>query len=276
MNIEGLYIADKYSLPSLYIMPCAKYTEEEIELGTATGFVVKYNNINFLVTNRHVLSGVNTNDKTVINKNGAIPNLLRIFHHVEPNLTIHGYGAWALRYENLIDQCGKTRWYSHPKWDSTNTMEYYLEKNIDIAVLPLVNIDRVGFHYIDIFANEITTNLPPGISVSIVGYPLAISNDLFPIWKTGHIASDITTHHSQLYFYIDATTRSGMSGSPVYYRNYFQYSRDTIHTQTYLIGLYSGRIHKESEIGIVWRQKYIQETIEYAYKDVMKNSKLNK
>jgi hypothetical protein len=268
MSIADDFIADEYSLQSLTIQPCVKYTDDEIALGTATGFLVNYKNINFLVTNRHVLSGIDTNTGNVIHKQGAVPNLLRIFHHCNPELTVTGYGAWTLRFEDLIDDNEKPCWFSHPQWNCTRDMDYYWEKNIDIAVLPLLDTNNVGFHYVDIYSDEIIKKLPPGTQVSIVGFPLSLSNDFFPIWKTGHIASDVTTHHNQLYFYIDATTREGMSGSPVYFRNYTFNGESQICTQTYFVGIYSGRLGDNSEIGIVWRQKYIQETIEYAYANI--------
>ena len=109
--------------------------------------------------------------------------------------------------------------------------------------------------------------------VSIIGFPLGLTSEgAFPIWKSGHIASDPDLDYNGLpAFLIDATTRGGMSGSPVVLRllgGYSTRSGSTIMTQTrpstLFLGIYSGRVHGESEIGIVRRPKVISEVLERA------------
>jgi hypothetical protein len=58
------------------------------------------------------------------------------------------------------------------------------------------------------------------MTVSIIGYPYGLATaHAWPIWKTGHIASDIDLDYDgRPAFLIDATARSGMSGSPVVHR----------------------------------------------------------
>jgi len=62
-------------------------------------------------------------------------------------------------------------------------------------------------------------------------------------------------------FIIDATTKPGMSGSPVVARRI-----GTYHTSqaiqmggqaTRFLGIYSGRIHEQADVGIVWRPEVI-------------------
>ncbi len=57
-----------------------------------------------------------------------------------------------------------------------------------------------------------------GGEVFILGYPLGLSNQgVMPVWKRGSVASEpwYNIVGNAPVFYVDATTRAGMSGSPV-------------------------------------------------------------
>jgi SEC-C motif len=106
--------------------------------------------------------------------------------------------------------------------------------------------------------------------VSVIGYPLGLKcGEGWPIWKTGHIASDpdIDFQLGRPAFLIDATTCEGMSGAPVVIRNTSGYqTKNGGHilaagVTTKFIGIYAGRIHKLSEIGRVWRPFLIHEIL---------------
>jgi hypothetical protein len=68
-------------------------------------------------------------------------------------------------------------------------------------------------------------------------------------------------------FLIDATTRAGMSGSPVVLRQFGGYNTrnggyfSSAGFFTRFMGIYSGRIHRDSEIGMVWRPEVIFEIL---------------
>ena len=89
----------------------------------------------------------------------------------------------------------------------------------------------------------------------------------FPIWKTGHIASDIDIDwDGKPAFLIDATTQSGMSGSPVIAKrvSIYQTSRgNKIGNAIKILGVYSGREISTSgiEVGFVWKPKVIEEIL---------------
>jgi hypothetical protein len=105
--------------------------------------------------------------------------------------------------------------------------------------------------------------------VSIIGFPFGLSTaGAWPIWKTGHIASDPDLDYDDRpAFLIDATTRAGMSGSPVVLRSYGGYASSKAHMVigggpgTRFLGVYSGRIHNQAEIGRVWRPSSIKEIL---------------
>ena len=105
--------------------------------------------------------------------------------------------------------------------------------------------------------------------VSIIGYPLGITaHGVFPVWKTGHIASEPEIDYQDLpMFLIDATTRGGMSGSPVVIRLNGGYKTRmgsyvlSGSVATKFLGTYSGRIHQDSEIGRVWKSTVLKQLL---------------
>ena len=87
------------------------------------------------------------------------------------------------------------------------------------------------------------------------------------IWVTGFVASE--TGLDSPIFLVDSRTRPGQSGSAVIaQRNGGAFSgkdgNTTIITGiiTQFLGIYSGRINKDSDIGTVWKASAIKELIE--------------
>lgn len=116
------------------------------------------------------------------------------------------------------------------------------------------------------------TDIVPTVAmpISIIGFPLGFSGPgRLPIWKTGHIASDPDLdYNKEPLFLIDATTRGGMSGSPVVLRlsgGYKTRSGNSVMSSsrkaTLFLGIYSGKLPGDSEIGRVWRPYLIEEII---------------
>ena len=107
----------------------------------------------------------------------------------------------------------------------------------------------------------------PSEAVSIIGFPFGLaSSGKFPIWKTGHIASDIDLNYKDKpVFLIDATTKPGMSGSPVIARRngFSQTSKGQRvgGTTERFLGVYSGRIQDNSDVGMVWKPETIDEIL---------------
>jgi hypothetical protein len=101
----------------------------------------------------------------------------------------------------------------------------------------------------------------------VVGFPLGLvdrqdQHNVLPIYKSAHIASEpYLDFQGKPIVVIDATTRPGMSGSPVIVQQY--------HYGTYrnrLVGIYTGRFPRlgpgdDSALGIVYKPKVIQELI---------------
>ncbi|MGP0585555.1 S1 family peptidase [Paenibacillus timonensis] len=220
-------------------------------LGFATGFVIGYLESFYVITNWHVVTGRNADtNKLLDQQNAAIPDSIKIRHHSK-----HQFGEWIETEEELYDPEGEPRWLEHPSGREIDVVAIPVTKNNDISLYPLdfnlINTDVV---------------LRPAMLTSIIGFPLGLSSTGWPIWKTGHIASDpMVDYDGRRMFLIDATTRSGMSGSPVILRISSGYSTaDGRHLiggpmVTKFLGVYSGRIRSDVEVGRVWKPRVITE-----------------
>lgn len=134
---------------------------------------------------------------------------------------------------------------------------------IDISVLPL-NRDAFAASsldpsFLDPAHHAARVTLAVGELCFVIGYPEGLfvqhsARSVLPIWKTGHIASEPSIHFNGApKLLIDAATRKGTSGSPVYVRE-GNFSR--------LVGIYTGRTSETSELGFVFNPEVILTIIE--------------
>jgi hypothetical protein len=243
---------DPLSVTSLYL----KVNVNGILLANATGFAVEEGGNVYLVTNWHVLSGRHPETGDPISKKTAgIPDEIRVAHHLRGSL-----GTWRFHGETLNNSDGSPRWIGHPAGS-----------DIDVAAVRLRNLPSdVRIFPLDLSLAETDLLLHAGMPVSVIGFPFGLRpNAFFGVWKTGHIASDPDLpYNGRPAFLIDATTREGMSGSPVVARSYGGrmtsqgYTIGGVHTR--LLGIYSSRIHDDAEIGCVWRPSTIRELLQHA------------
>lgn len=107
--------------------------------------------------------------------------------------------------------------------------------------------------------------------VSIVGYPLGITGgEGLPVWSRGTIATELDFDHDGLpMFLIDSRTRPGQSGAPVmWYSSHgmipveggWQLNDGTAPPLT-LLGIYSGRINDQSDLGMVFTLAAVGEVL---------------
>ncbi|WP_134681317.1 hypothetical protein [Paracoccus ravus] len=110
----------------------------------------------------------------------------------------------------------------------------------------------------------------PADAISVVGFPFGIkAGGVYPVWATGFIASEPIIDFNNLPIQlIDCRSRQGQSGSPVLaYRSGGAVAMEDGSIATYpgpvskLIGIYSGRVNAESDIGIVWKTSSILELV---------------
>ncbi len=257
---------DPLSLSSLQI----NLYYNDIDLGTATGFIISSNGQLYLVTNWHVLSGKNHDTGLLLDKDAAIPNRIEV---------IYAKGKNKLLLPILNDE-NEAKWIEHSQG---------ILKQVpiaDVALLPIESENipsRSEFPVLNLTSYAKDIDVVPALPVSIIGFPFQDkekwSNNL-PIWITGFVASEPNENiQGRPLMYINAAGFKGLSGSPVVVRvlggSYFSkggtlnIENDGKGYATKFLGIYSGRVHTASKNGErddlvicrVWKTEVIQQIL---------------
>lgn len=225
-------------------------------LSTATGFVVERDGQAYLITNWHVISGRRSDTGAVISSTGGVPTELAILHNQAGVL-----GSWIPKSELLYDETGSPRWLEHAQHG----------RQVDVVALELRDRDGV-----DIYAHD-PWAAGPGIAVgvagglSIIGFPFGISGGgALGVWVQGTVATEPSIDFDGLpCFLIDSRTRLGQSGSPVIaYHAGGAVPMSDGGTAIFggpveqFLGVYSGRINEQSDLGFVWKASAVREIVE--------------
>jgi S1-C subfamily serine protease len=227
-------------------------------LGTGTAFIVEHRENFFLITNRHVVRGRDNNTDEPLSKTAGIPNELRIYFNEANKL-----GSWLLAgidlYRNWPDETTFV-WKEHP----------VLKNKADIVAFKIEKSDKIDLYPYNL-ESSFNIKIQPSDYLSVIGFPFGKrAHGYLAIWTTGFLATDFDLNYDDLpVFLIDSRTRSGQSGSPVIvHRNSGMYINTQgstsvstgVHSK--LLGVYSGRINKESDLGYVWKLSAIKELLE--------------
>jgi hypothetical protein len=224
------------------------------KLGTGTGFIREIGQRYFLITARHNLTGRHPSNEKPISDTCGIPNevLLEGYYN---RLNIQLYtGA---NNPNDLDSCPAV-FRQHPT-----------DPTIDLAVLPFTAASDWPIawdeNFFDGGLNERFIKLEVTQTCFVVGFPMDLvdrqdPHHVLPIYKTANIASEpYLDFQGKPIVVIDATTRPGMSGSPVIIReaHYGSYRHR-------FLGVYTGRFPRlakgdDSALGIVYKPKVIRE-----------------
>lgn len=224
------------------------------QLGHATGFVVQGRRGPLLVTNRHVVTGRDQNTGQPLHKaSGFVPDKL-IVHHHGPAL-----GGW-LPCEEPLYHNQSPRWIEHPT----------LGAKADFVGLPLSTVYLRSLYPFDPSDPGPPILVQPSDPLSVIGFPFGLSSEGWPIWSTGFLASEPAIDHDGLpVFLIDCRTRQGQSGSAVIaHRNGGMVNMEGGNVAMYsghvtrFLGIYSGRINENSDLGIVWKAKALAELVQ--------------
>lgn len=222
----------------------------------ATGFLVERNQVVYLVTNYHVLAARDPSSGANLHDSAARPDEVVIRQNVAGKL-----GEWRDEREPVRDASGPL-WLVHPVHQT----------RVDVVALKLTNIAGCDVHGHALDGGP-DVLLSVAMPVSIVGFPFGRSaGGSLAIWVQGTIASEPDVNFDDLpCFLIDSRTRPGQSGSPVI----FWSAGGTVAMSDggvtifggaveQLLGVYSGRIHKDSDLGTVWRREVVAEIIDGA------------
>lgn len=241
------------SIQSLYIEMQAN--GNTIAIGTA--FVAtSASGTNFLLTNRHNVTGRHQETgKPLCEKTAAVPDSLVVWHNSSVGL---GYYTKikVLLIENEVPQ-----WIEHPS----------LKETADFVALPINPCSDITLYPYNMgqFSHLC---IEPSKMVSVVGFPFGErTGPNFAIWVTGFGASEPEINHGgRPVFLIDCRSRPGQSGSPVIlYQNgggllTHENGTKVVSPVTQLLGIYSGRINKDSDLGVVWKSHAISQLLSYA------------
>ena len=242
----------------------------DIVLGTGTCFFVQRQENIYLITNWHIVSGLNSQNRECLDKHGRLPNklLVRIFNNSE-------FIEWDEFELNLFDENENPVWIEHPSHGrliDVVAIRVHIPQNQ--LVIPIEEM-------VEPF-NE-NTKLRVSDDVYILGFPFSIKYaGNFPIWKRASIASEPNIDIDDLpKIFVDTASREGMSGSPVILKNRrpiapfeliaenLPFEKGNIKKISYyyikLVGIYSGRTFVQNEsdaqLGIVWKVDVIDEII---------------
>jgi hypothetical protein len=226
-------------------------------LGVATGFVVERGGGRFLITSRHVVRGRSNDARNrILHPSGAWPDSVTVMHHVAGIL-----GSWRLKTEILYFANGSPRWLEHPVHGPL----------VDVVALPLTETDGCDIYGYDPWATGDLLAVGVARPLFIIGFPFGVTGGgSLGVWVQGTVATELDVDWQGLpAFLIDSRTQPGQSGSPVI----------AFHTggpaameggRTFIragrlerfMGVYSGRINDESDLGVVWKTSVVVEVVE--------------
>lgn len=224
-------------------------------LGTGTGFIANAPRGPVLITNRHNVTGRHQETGQPFSPTGGVPNEVVIMHNRETLL-----GQWVPRIEPLYNNNAQVRWIEHPE----------LGARADFVALPLTQLNDVHLYPYTLGVGDPAILVAPAEVVSVVGFPFGISaGGCLAVWATGFVATDHDIDYADLpVFLIDCRSRQGQSGSAVIAHR----TGGAVATEqgvmvgggvmTRFLGIYSGRINAESDLGFVWKAAAIRQLVD--------------
>jgi hypothetical protein len=225
-------------------------------LSTGTAFVVNAPTKGpHLITNRHNVTGRHQETGEPLSKTAGVPSDIVVVHNRKAQL-----GQWVPRVEPLYAN-GTPRWVEHPT----------LGARADFVAIQLTDLNDVDLFPYDPSNPGPAILVGPADSVSVIGFPFGITaGGAFGVWATGFLASEPEVDFNNLPIQlIDCRTRQGQSGSPVLaYRAGGSVAMANGGSAIFggpverFIGIYSGRINAESDLGVVWKAAAINQLLQ--------------
>ena len=230
----------------------------------STGFFWRYNDVPFLVTNRHCVTGRDGLNRQL--PRAFDPIGLQVYFRV-PDARV-AYDAQTYKNRSIEIKLwneGEPDWQEHPKGSC-----------IDIVALELSDFpDHV--HCLNDKSQYDHWRVEAGTDCFIVGYPQALGgSEGTPIWKRGSVASEPELDLEGLpVFLCDSATRVGLSGAPVFAKVMGNFSNEGgpfvddgspqfFGHWTKFLGVYAGRNGDEEygfQLGRVWKASAMEEVL---------------
>ncbi len=252
------------TLKSLFIE--MRFGDTLLSSGTATLVAENRDSHCALVTARHNVTGRHHDNGECLHKHAAVPDRVTIYCHSgnDPGST------WVPIELPLYRDDGTPFWIEHPG----------LGPDADIVALNLNwanDVTRYPYYFATDL-DRLDLAIGPAETVSVIGFPFGIQHSgRFPVWATGFMAQEMVfVTDDKPRFLIHCRTRPGQSGSPVIaFRpdGYRHEQGGKVVTRTSadkaweFLGVYSGRVRDESDLGTVWRAGAVRELLAAARRD---------
>jgi len=257
------------SLKSLFIE--MYFNDQLLSTGTATLISNTRESHCALVTNRHNVTGRHQETGKCLSATLGVPdNIIIYFHHSGNEV-----GNWIKVRLPLYRDDGSPFWIEHPDLgEKADIVALNLKWGSDVLKIPYylkLNLDRVGMV------------VSPAEPLSVIGFPFGMSTSgKLPIWATGFLAQELTliTKENPV-FLIDCRTRQGQSGSPVIAFRTSGHRTMTDgrisaslsgNTAWEFLGIYSGRVNAQSDLGKVWHVSALEKLLNAAELDYNKRN----
>lgn len=240
-------------------------------LSYATGFFWTRGNRSFLVTNHHVLTGLNVFTQQNASASGLRAETIRYFR---PRWLLNGDGSEGTIIREPQDLAlwrdGRSAFLEHPR---------FADLRVDIAVAEVPALPRYAssFHepHVNDYAFERLFHFV-GYDAFVVGYPYRSYVEGMPaMWKRGSYATEpLVPFDGRPMMLLDVASTAGMSGSPVFRRTFGPAAQSDMSVKldavvsTEFIGVYAGRIISAKEgdrvsMGYCWYGGLIDEIIDH-------------
>lgn len=239
-----------------YISVKLELYQDEQYLACATGFYCCVNDYACLVTNRHVVTGVHQETNIVSDAKGRVPNRMVIRHRTNAR-TLDTTRQEVNLYHDA--DCIEPSWVEHPVYGG----------KVDVVAIQFMNQPPGEFLLCYQDLDQLGTDMVVELTdrISVVGFPFGKSAGIDALWSTGHIASDPEVDVEKLpTFFISCHARPGQSGSPVrrvlnegIAKSKSGTTWQHAGSSSIFLGVYSGRIHKDSDIGRVWNSACVRD-----------------
>ena len=229
-------------------------------LASGTCFFVMSDGGPVLITNRHNFTGRNNITGKPLHDRGAIPD-----HAV---VTLHGPSEVHYHIDLRSHEDSEApSWIEHPM----------LGTKADVVALPVGEMTNIVGEINSVSLDAISSQKDwhrwgAGSELHVIGYPFGQIGGPFPIWSKGFIASEPDVDILGMpIFLIDCKSRPGQSGSPVWARfkkgdiiTYKEKDYQARKSTDYFLGVYSGRLRSDSDLGLVWKRNCIEELVNHA------------
>jgi hypothetical protein len=240
------------------------FSKTDIILSSATGFIYKFQDVFYIITTWHNVTGRDPITGQCISEHGGIPDLFATYFRSRTEGGVTHREILPLYADAEME---KPLWLEHPiSREKIDVVAYRLPAEI-ATKYRLFPINEIPFE----------EGIAPEVSdeVFILGYPFSETPYLhLPVWKKASIATEPTVNIDQLpKLLVDTATRPGLSGSPAIFQRTgtHKLGQDGMPTdETFFgrardfIGIYSGRIGKDefqAQLGIIWKKRVIQEIV---------------